>query len=418
MPANRSTSKIAAKYGERAQQAFLDAKDKEVELSGFSSLPGGITGGVAELRVCEFGEFKTGDNQGEMFFMAQGVVLAPETHTYKDAKTGQTVTVGVAGKRTRIGPEALCDTPGKTRATTEEHVAWIINELKKLGGDFSGSDDVEELETVAAALAEMKPTFNFSTRTGRATAEYPNPRVFEEWEGIAAYEMPADAGAGTEDKTAAPPPPKASKNGPAPTKAAAPASAKPNPAQARATAPPPPKTNITASKPAPTQPQKGPTKTAPKKPVPPPEPPEPEESEQLTTFQLMELAEQADNGDQDAKDKLTLLAQAAGHDDEEIDTADNWVLVAEMIPASDAGEEPAEEEGGDTEEPTFKVGDVYAYQKVDKQGKPLKDAKGKALKPIEVEITVVNAAQQTVKAKSVDDGKTLFTIPFDKLLQA
>lgn len=168
-------SALAAKLGEKARKAFEAHKADETSF-GNVGLPGGIENGIAQLSSIKFDQFAKGDNKGEYYFMATGIVVAP---TEVDGTP-------IKGLRTVIGPEPLCDTPSRSRESIDEHLEWVLNELRKLGVDTEGMD-FEDMEPAAAAIVEEKPYFRFRTWKGDATKEYPNPKVNNQWAGVVEY---------------------------------------------------------------------------------------------------------------------------------------------------------------------------------------------------------------------------------------
>jgi hypothetical protein len=168
----QKTKSVLAKYGDRVRKAVTPHKDDETKIGAGGDLPPGIDGGVAQLVDIKFGLFQKGDNEGEAYFMAQGVVVSPDD--YK-------------GMRTKIGPEAMCDTPSKTRKTTDDHVSWVMNEMRKLGLKTAEYDD-GDLEEMAAILKEAKPYFRFRTWRPDPTPEFPSPRTFEDWRGVCEWQ--------------------------------------------------------------------------------------------------------------------------------------------------------------------------------------------------------------------------------------
>lgn len=177
MPKQVAKSGLAAKFGEKGRKAFEGHKADETNYGSGGDLPPGIEGGIAQLVDCRFDKFKTGDNTGEYFFIAAGVVVSPP----------EVGGVRIRGLRTQIGPEPMCDTPSRTsRPDFESHISWVLNELRKLGIDTIELD-YEDLEGTVAALKEGKPHFRFRTWQGQPTPQYPNPRVNHEWKGLCEY---------------------------------------------------------------------------------------------------------------------------------------------------------------------------------------------------------------------------------------
>lgn len=207
------------------------ANDKVDYGQDFSSLPGGISGGIAELIECKTARYKKGDNVGKPYFTARGTVIRPlvAVETTSKFEGGKVVIVSqqevpVKGRQTKAngGPMPLCQTQTKSKppkvTTVEDAYVAVINELKKLGGEDCTlslgelPDNATEAQVLAAidaigkALVDARIRFKFSTRQGNPSADYPgNPRVFEEWRGaISADEDVPAGGGGVQDATSEP----------------------------------------------------------------------------------------------------------------------------------------------------------------------------------------------------------------------
>lgn len=170
--AKMTKSSLLKKLGEAGARAFDEHKDDETTMPTGGELPSGIEDGVARLVDCKFDTYKKGDLKGEYYFYAAGEVLSPESHDG----------VKIQGRRTQIGPEPLCDTPNRSRSTIDEHLAWIMNEFRKLGVD-TAELSIEDLEPTAESLKEAQPVFSFRTWKGKATEQFRNPRVNHQWGG-------------------------------------------------------------------------------------------------------------------------------------------------------------------------------------------------------------------------------------------
>jgi hypothetical protein len=130
---------------------------------------------------------------------------------------------------------------------------------------------------------------------------------------------------------------------------------------------------------------------------------------------LDSLAEAAEGGDDGAVEKLTQLALDAGVTQKQIDEADSWASVVELIggeaegtgheepeepePPEQTGTEDVPEEVTEEEDDTPKVEQVFSYRPVDPA------TKKKAVKPTQVEVTAVNAEKKTCDVKSLSDRK-------------
>lgn len=183
MAKNSGKSKLAAKLGAKGRKAFDAHRSDDTTYSTAGELPAGIEGGVAKLVKCEFKAYVNGDNKGEMFWQARGVVLEPTEHN------GEII----EGRQTSLGPWPIVDNPeskGKYN-TVESQIARILNELRKLGAN---EDDlnIEEAEETARALVEAGVCFRFSTFMPKQdkTGQYKDvkPRLVQMWKGLCEYD--------------------------------------------------------------------------------------------------------------------------------------------------------------------------------------------------------------------------------------
>lgn len=274
---NVAKSSLFSKLGKSLVEMHNELKDSEITYSNFGDLPGGIENGRAQLVDAHFGEFKDGDNKGKLFFMAQGIVVSPKT--IMDPATGEEVEV--AGKYTKIGPEALCETPnarGK-RKTLKAHMAWLYNELGKLGVNRAAINP-QKFEETLALLVKAGPIFKFRTWKGQATEEFPNPKVTHFWDGLAKASENGEAAPAVDDTTAE-----------ATNEEETPVSAD-----------------------------------------------EPQQFDE--TNDLSGLAEKAEAGNVKARKELADAAIAAGYTQDDVENADNWAAVVEMVnnPQTEGGE--------------------------------------------------------------------------------
>lgn len=145
---------------------------------GYQDLPGGLTG-IAQLVDCRFDLYKKGANKDEPFFYAAGVLVAVDQSQYQH----------LVGQRTSV-TMAACATKKQNGEVTsqEDNVASIMNEMRKLGASTAEVNDAGDLEVIAAGLLEVKPFFRFSTSQAAPTTQYPNPRVWHNWNGVKGLE--------------------------------------------------------------------------------------------------------------------------------------------------------------------------------------------------------------------------------------
>lgn len=216
MAKQTAVSNLKAKMRPSVQAHIADP----VSFGMGSELPGGIRTGIAQLVDIKFDSNKNGD-----YFYAAGIVVEPAAHE------GQTI----KGLRTSIN-EPVENTPDKSRKTVDEHVAWIMNEFRKLMGVTVLPADFDP-EATAAALKQVGPYFKFSTRTSdkQEVHQSPNgkwtvddksfygteveckkahpyagrePMVFHTWNGAVAYNpVSDDSGSGVVDNTVSSPEP-------------------------------------------------------------------------------------------------------------------------------------------------------------------------------------------------------------------
>jgi hypothetical protein len=372
MPVQRQKSSLAARLGDKARAAFEKKKTEEPQYDSQAGLPAGIEGGVARLVECKFMSVAAGkQNAGKDMFYAAGVVVSPR----------EINGVSLVGLRTQIS-EPIYDTPTRTRKGVDDHVEWVMNEMKKLGIDMSEMT-IDDLEDIAVTLKEQGPYFRFRTWSGskleiekrggkffvgtkgpyatEQQAKTANPYAGSEpmvnhvWNGACEY-IEDEEDSGVVDQTEE-------------------------------------------------SPAKSAKATMGKKHVKPEPEPEPDvEAEGEPSEDLSELAGLADGGDQDAATRLSELAMQAGVGEEVISDAESWASVVEMM--QDDGEpqaEEAEEEAADEWKP--EKGEVYAYK-----------APGKRT-AVDCEVTAVFEGKQTVNLRNLTDEKIYKSVPWDKLVK-
>lgn len=363
MPAQVTKSVLSGAIGSAVAKAVNKHKGDEVKYDTGGGLPDGIENGVARLTECKFGVYDKGDMKGKPYFMAAGIVVEPKVHNG----------VKVEGRRTSI-IEPVCDTPTRGRKTVEEHVAWILNEMKKLGaGDaieqFGGEGT--ELEEIAAALKEAGPTFGFRTWKGQKQTTGPyagkEPRVNETWGGLVEEPIPDAADTGVVDQSA---------NDDGGAGSGEPGSDDP-PAD------------------------------------------EPDaEAENADEPDLDDLAAKGDakKPDKASQDKLKEIALAKGISDDDVENAESWSAVVEMI--RNAEDSPAEDEPASDVAAEPQKGDVFWYTLLDpKTKKPLIDPKTKKPKRVEVEIKSVDKKTKTAVIVNLDTkAEVAKGVPYDQLV--
>lgn len=346
---------MAKKLGAKLVNAHAQHKDAPPDV-GNARLPDGIEDGIAQLRDIKIGEYKEGDHKGQLFFMAQAVLVEPKEHNGRS----------VAGMRTTAGPVPLCDTPkskGKKK-TFADHYAVFLNHLKLLGVETeknaAGTPDEVEAFLMASIdiLKKQQPYFTIRTWKGKPTTEFPNPRVNEEWGPVCEYSPSDDPSAGMTDSDGGPPM---------------------NPTEPF-TEPPqsPPPATPTASAPSPE-----------------------DEVQALVEVCLGDPNSKTPEG-ADAAARLAELALAAGFTEKQITDCPSWADVGALA-LGIAPDAPPEE----AKPAAPAKGAKYKFQRRDSRGAPLVNVKDKKPFPaIEVEVLTVDDAAKTVTCKGAD-GKTV-----------
>jgi hypothetical protein len=213
MPAATAKSKLLSKIGPNADAIVKKHANDETKVGGFQNLPVGLKA-VCKLMTCKFVELdkdtkiKNSKGQpavGEFQFRAQAVIVEPEVFDKMKVK-GRQVWLFEPVFDTKKGDDTIF--------SQEDHIANILNEMRKLGGDEYTKDcGANDLEALAKGLEELKPHFHFSTslREGRTVAGKKMPDgVWENWNGCAGledYVGPDGTATGTEDSTGGETPP-------------------------------------------------------------------------------------------------------------------------------------------------------------------------------------------------------------------
>jgi hypothetical protein len=184
MPAQTGKSSLFGKLSQdpTIKKAVQAHKDDTSKLGG-GRLPGGITNGVAKLAKIERGTYKSGDNQGKDYMRCVGVVVKPLEHDGAP----------VHGLQTSVMYPMCPTTNSKGEpATTEDNVKRFLDFLRTFGIDTS-SGDLAAMEPDVLAMIEEEPHFRFSTEQSKASPEYPNPKVFENWYDVVPAPTDVDA---------------------------------------------------------------------------------------------------------------------------------------------------------------------------------------------------------------------------------
>lgn len=381
----RETSALATKLGSKANKAVQTHRSDETYFGGGSDLPPGIENGIAQLAECKFDTYSKGDNQGEFYFYAAGIVKEPKEHDG----------IHVEGLRTSI-MEPLCDTPNRSRETVQEHIGWIMNEFRKLGTDTEEMEDVDDLEEMAATLKEESPTFRFRTWQGDPTPQFPDPRVNHQWRGLVNY-TPDDEDDVVEDNDDEETSESSSEDnltvlaeladggdGSAQQKIKAAAKEADVDTNAYDSW-----VEVVAAIESPEEDEVEESEDQEEE-----EKEDQEEEEQAAEISLQDSGSMADDGDQEEVDKLTGLAEGIGIDPDDYET---WADLAEAIRTNSSDDEEEEDDWSPDS------GEVYFYKPPKKK------------KPVECEVVSVSKSKRTVTVRNLDDKETYKSVSWDAL---
>jgi len=183
--AGQTTGSLAARLGARMAQAHAAHQNDDIKTD--DALPPGIDRGIAVLTTIKFGTFQSGDNKGADFFYLSGSVVSPKSITDPTTKAvikveGTPVVPSMIGKTGARIPVPLCDTKGfdGKPISFDDNWAKFLDYIRVLGVDTK-SLAPELVESTVAALQQMadqgKIHFQFRTWQGKATEQFPNPKV-------------------------------------------------------------------------------------------------------------------------------------------------------------------------------------------------------------------------------------------------
>lgn len=187
MAAVKTQSVLAKKYGAKLDGA-VKAHANDQTTYGLIALPGGITNGIAQVSKCYFKEFEKATTMkkadgtpavGEYYFRCEGSVISPKTVAGPDGL------IPVEGLTTSV-MVPLCDTKDSKGVITsqEDNLARVLNIMRQLAGqEYTQGATGADLESLAAGIEQAAPYFRFSTTQSQPNKDYPNPRVFENWQG-------------------------------------------------------------------------------------------------------------------------------------------------------------------------------------------------------------------------------------------
>lgn len=353
-------SKLLEKYGENIVKAAEVNRLADVRHSDMG-LPAGIDNGIAQLTDCRVTEIKPGkENAGQLVFYAAAIVLEPVMFNG----------VKVAGLRTQIS-EPLYDTPNrKDRKNQADHIGWVQNIMKLLGADPKDLG-AKDIENTMLALEQAKPYLRFRTWKGakQTTGPYKDkePMVNHVWDSLDDY-APSKNGqvVAVQDNSGS----------------------DPEPEVAASTI-----NEVTAD--------------------------EADAGEAFSEFtpseeEVAELLVRAMDKDGAAHDRLKELAISAGYEDYEVDAADSWGTVAEMIRSPKSSEDGEGKDTADVDADFEPEKDVACHYR------PI-DPKTKVPVPVPINVVVqaVQKRTRTVDLKSLDNPRLKYEkVSWDRLTPA
>lgn len=166
MPVQKQASPVAGVL-KKLNSAVVKTRDNETRMGG-GNLPGGINGGIAKFMGGKIDFYKEGANKGKPYMSLVGVVTHPSDYR---------------GMQTRNRVDLFAKGEGEKAKTEEDMVDIALNELRKLGISTKGIN-AEDIPDLIDAKAKEDVHFRFHTSQSAATKQYPNPRVWENWDGM------------------------------------------------------------------------------------------------------------------------------------------------------------------------------------------------------------------------------------------
>lgn len=166
MPSAVGKSPISDKLAKRGLGKATQAHASDETEYGSGGQVGPNKSGIGRLTFCGFGVYKTGDTVGESFLRVSISVVTPADEVGKQIM--------------KMVP--LCDTKSwdkKTTYTFDENVKEAMNLLRICGADTSNMRDEKDWEAVMKGLTEAAPHLQWHTWQGKASKEYPNPKIKE-----------------------------------------------------------------------------------------------------------------------------------------------------------------------------------------------------------------------------------------------
>lgn len=350
------------------------AGDETTVPAEFVDLPGGIRQGVARLVEARVGTYAKGPNIGEKFLYVAGAVHEPETASnvekvFKDGKV-QVLRSGemrVRGLRTsQMFPLCETKTAGGKVTSCSDNVNVALNHMRLLGGEGFTADvtSISDLEELCEALKEAKPFFKFGTNAGEPTADYPDsPRVWHNWYGTGGLEdYDPEVGDEVVDET---------EEGEIEEEEEEQAEEE-------------------------YEEEEG----------------DDEEEEELEDEDLQTLGEAADEGDADAIARLEGQAKLFGISQKQINNADTYVDVANMIEEASKEDEGDEEDEQDLEDEEEEEEQEDDWQPEVGEAYPYKPPRSR--KTYECTVKTVNVSKQTCSLEN-DEGKVYRNVSWSEL---
>lgn len=356
MPAQVGKSAFLTKMGARFDRAIRDHAKDETDF-GFQQLPE-FQDGVARLTDLSFEEYKPGSNAkkadgssavGEYFFRASGTIVRPrvvrDVNGNEVSLENRTISVFINLFDTKKGDGSI--------VTEADHVAEVLNELRKLGADTSKLQGLAGVDAIITTLKRQAPYFRCENRYSKedpgrinpATGKPYPPRGFPRFNGV----LPDFVDDGDEDDV---------KDGGAPTPRSSP--------------------NGTHK----------PIRKDPVEPV----------VEYSDAEDMDSLVERANQDDEDAQARLKEIAMAAGHSEDACNATTTWEGLRDL-----AGQEP-EAEGEEAGEWEPEKGGVYPVKL--ETWDPVKKKVVRATKAVNCEVLAVDNVAKTVTLKNLVTKKT------------
>lgn len=183
MPVQKGASSVIDKLKKQgAGKAFDQHKKDETEYGSGGELPAGLTG-IAKLIEAKIDEYKTGQNQGQLYLQFRGVIQQCNQALY-------------VGNQVMKQVPLMADPPSFANPKTfDDRIAEGLNEMRKLGVPTANMT-LDDWEAALMAVKQEGPSFKFHTWAPTNPVTKQLGKVKTDFDGVFSGALPASGGAG------------------------------------------------------------------------------------------------------------------------------------------------------------------------------------------------------------------------------